>query len=40
MRIVVARALAVAVKLLILDTGQRPGRVATHSVIEGCLVAL
>jgi len=39
MRIVVARALAVAVMLLILDRGQRPDQVGTHSLIEGCLVA-
>jgi nucleotide-binding universal stress UspA family protein len=39
MRIFVARALAVAVMLLVLDTGRRLVQVGTPSLIEGCLVA-
>lgn len=40
MRIVVARALAVAVMLLVLDTGRRLDQVAANSLIEGCIVAV
>lgn len=39
MRIFVARALAVAVMLLVLDTGRRLDQVGTPSLIGGCLVA-
>lgn len=39
MRIVAARALAVAVMLLVLDAGRKLGQVGEHSLIEGCLAA-
>ncbi len=39
MRIFVARVLAVAVMLFVLDAGHRLDQVGPRSLIEGCLIA-